>query len=128
VWEDNKGTQLLRLIENKKIVEKRESVVDNWIWKDDKQLGFSVKYAYNSLKVVVGGEDRDIFERFWKVKVLPSAQITTWRVLNNSIATKDNLLRKRVLMVSYLCGLCGEEEEIFVIYSLSVKLCGKFGE
>ena len=128
MWEDNKGTQLLRLIENKKIVEKRESVVDNWIWKDDKQLGFSVKYAYNSLKVVVGGEDRDIFERFWKVKVLPSAQITTWRVLNNSIATKDNLLRKRVLMVSYLCGLCGEEEEIFVIYSLSVKLCGKFGE
>jgi len=41
----------------------------------------------------VGGEDRALFERFWKVKALPSAQITAWRVLNNSITTKDNLLR-----------------------------------
>jgi len=86
-----------------------------------------VKYAYKSLKLVVGGDDRDLFERFWKVKALPSAQITAWRVLNNSIATKDNLLRRGVLMVSCLCGLCGEEEETVCHFFLSVKLCGKFG-
>jgi len=51
-----------------------------------------VKSAYKSLKLVVRGEDRDICERFWKVKALPSAQITSWRVLNNSITTKDNML------------------------------------
>jgi len=33
--------------------------------------------------------------------------------LNNSIAIKDNLLGRGVILVSSsLCGLCGEEEEI----------------
>jgi len=53
-----------------------------------------------------------LFEKFWKIKVLPSAQTTTWRVLINSITTKNNLLRRGVLLVSSLCGLCGEEEKI----------------
>jgi len=44
-------------------------------------------------------------------KSLSSTQVIAWRVLQNSITTKDNLLRRRVILISSLCELCGEEEE-----------------
>jgi len=82
------------------------------IWRDDEKMSFSVKSAYNSLKKEVRGDDRALFERFWKVKSLTFAQVIAWRVLQNSIATKDNLLRRGVILVSSLCGLCSEKENV----------------
>jgi len=52
------------LLENKKVVEEGESFADSWIWRDDKQLGFSIKSAYNSFEIKVGGEDKALFEKF----------------------------------------------------------------
>jgi len=40
------------------------------------------------------------------------AQIIASRVLNNCIVTKVYVLRRGVLLASFLCRLCGEEEEI----------------
>jgi len=49
---------------------------------------------------------------FWNLKILPSAQFTAWRVLCNVIPTKDNLLRRGLLLMSDRCPLCGVEEEL----------------
>ncbi|XP_068490495.1 uncharacterized protein [Phaseolus vulgaris] len=72
---------------------------------------FCVKVAYNILlgeeSIVVG----DPFVEFWKLKILPSSQVTAWRMLCNVIATKDNLFRRGILMVCARCPLCGVEEE-----------------
>jgi len=65
-----------------------------------------VKSRYNSLKLEEQVEEGALFVRFWKLKTLPSTNVTTWRVLHNKIATKETLLRR-----GNLCIMCGEEEE-----------------
>jgi len=53
----------------------------------------------------------NLFAEFWTLKTLPSTQFTTWRVLSNAIATKDNLLRRGISMVCDRYPICGVEEE-----------------
>ena len=52
-----------------------------------------------------------MFEYLWKIKALPSAQFIAWRVLVNSIASKDNLERRGVAAASNLCCFCGVKVE-----------------
>jgi len=52
-----------------------------------------------------------MFNFFWRIKALPSAQLTAWRVLGNKMATKVNLLRREVAVRNSLCSFCGEKEE-----------------
>nr|XP_007149215.1 hypothetical protein PHAVU_005G051200g [Phaseolus vulgaris]ESW21209.1 hypothetical protein PHAVU_005G051200g [Phaseolus vulgaris] len=47
-------------------------------------------------------------------------------MLNNSIATKDNLLRRGVSVVSCLCELSGEEEETVCHLFFKCKFVWKF--
>ncbi|XP_068492296.1 uncharacterized protein [Phaseolus vulgaris] len=49
--------------------------------------------------------------KFWKCKVVPSAHVTAWRVLENKLATKANLEKRGITVVSSLYSLCGVEEE-----------------
>jgi len=52
-----------------------------------------------------------LFKKFWKVKVVPSALVTVWRVLEDKLATKANLEKRGITVVSFMCSLCGVEEE-----------------
>jgi len=52
-----------------------------------------------------------MFKKFWKSKVVPTALFTTWRVLENKLATKANLERHGITVASSKCSLCGVEEE-----------------
>jgi len=49
--------------------------------------------------------------KFWKCKVLPSAHVTAWRVLENKLTTKANLEKRGITVVSFVCSLCEVEEE-----------------
>jgi len=55
--------------------------VDRWVWKDDEFLETK-------------GDRSWMFKVFWRIKALPLAHVTTWRMLENKIATKDNLVRR----------------------------------
>ncbi|XP_068477364.1 uncharacterized protein [Phaseolus vulgaris] len=72
--------------------------VDSRVWKAGKDSGFLVKSAYAILRGPVEGKSEFVF--LWKTTALPSAQIITWRVLINSIATKDNLERRGDCLVN----------------------------
>jgi len=52
-----------------------------------------------------------VFKKFWKCKVVPSALVTTWRVLKNKLVTKANLEKRGITVVSSMCSLCEVEEE-----------------
>jgi len=52
---------------------------------NNKDSGFSVKSVYDFLRGPVEGNS--VFVSLWKTTVLPSAQVTAWRVLINLIAT-----------------------------------------
>jgi len=53
----------------------------------------------------------NLYNTFWKMKTLLSAHVTTWRVLENKIATKVNLARCGVVVYIMLCCLCMVKEK-----------------
>ena len=65
---------------------------------------FFVQSAYGFL---IGEAERGnlrLYDFFWKIKVLPSAKVTVWRVIENKLATRVNLKRHGVEIENNLCG------------------------
>ena len=52
-----------------------------------------------------------MFKLFWRIKDLPSSRVTAWRVLENKLTTKANLLRRGIAVGSVCCCFCGVSEE-----------------
>ena len=84
---------------------------DRWIWKEGEEFGYTVKSAYLRLREDGVGENGTVCKNFWKSKVVPTALVMTWRVLENKLATKANLERREIIVASSTCSLCGVEEE-----------------
>jgi len=82
---------------------------DSWVWKGGEALSYTVKSAYNRLRGGQEGENATVFKQFWRSKALPSALVTTWRVLENKLATRVNL--GKCVVESSLCSLCRVEKE-----------------
>jgi len=81
------------------------------VWKEGKELEYTVKSTYLRLREDGVGENGMVFKKFWKSKVVPSALVTAWRVLENKLAIKANLERHGITIASSTCSLCGVEEE-----------------
>jgi len=84
---------------------------DSWVWKDSETTTFSVKSAYRSLRRDGGEEVLRLYNFFWRIKALPSAHVTTWRVIENKVASKVNLERRGIGIESNLCCFCRQLEE-----------------
>jgi len=88
-----------------------------------------MKATYN---IILGEESAgygDLFAEVWNLKILPSTQITAWRVVSKAIATKDNLLRCGVSPVCDRCPLCGVlEETVSRLLLFCVGSLGEFGD
>lgn len=52
-----------------------------------------------------------LYNKFGKIEVLPLAHITTWKVMENKIATKVNLARRGIVVDSLLYCFCRKKEE-----------------
>ena len=48
----------------------------------------------------------------WKLKAQPSALFTAWRVLEDKIATKANLVRREISMVSVFVVCAGRKRKL----------------
>ena len=57
---------------------------------------YTINYAYVLLKGESEGGINIGFVMLWKTKALPSAEVTAWRVFENKLATKGNLVRRGV--------------------------------
>jgi len=98
-------------LDNKKLLIEGAGTNDTWVWRDVEFTDFSVKATYNFLLGEEPAEYKDMFVKFWKLKTLPSKQFTTWRVLTNTIATKENLLRHGISLLCDHYPLCDVDEE-----------------
>ena len=107
-WEKNQEQDLLQLLGEKSVNMDNE---DTWVWKDGETMVFTIKSAYKILKEDVQGEKGELYVSFWKIKAQPSALVTAWRVLEDKISTRENLVRRGIRKDSCICFLCGEEEE-----------------
>ncbi|XP_068477366.1 uncharacterized protein [Phaseolus vulgaris] len=75
------------------------------------QLLQEAKLTLGEVRRGRGGEFSPEHCKLWRYKALPSALFTAWRVVENRIASKVNLVRRGVAVENSLCCLCGEEEE-----------------
>jgi len=80
--------------------------VDKWTWKDVASFKFSVKSTYVFLKGDSEGEHQHFFKVFSRIKVLPSAHLVAWMVLENKIATKVNFVRQGIVVGDISCVAC----------------------
>jgi len=83
-WKEDQVSQLLEIISNKRI---ESEIGDKWVRKDSETIVFSVKSAYGLLKGEGEEENSRFYKCFWKIKALPSAHVTTWRVIENKVAS-----------------------------------------
>jgi len=58
------------------------------------------------------GEERHVYAKLWKIKVLLIAQLGAWRALQNRLATYVNLADRRIQLASTVCLMCGIQEKI----------------
>ena len=79
---------------------------DKWVWNDSETTTFSVKSACRSLRRDGGEEVSRLYNFFWRIKALPSAHVTAWRVIQNKVASKVNLERGGIGIESNLCCFC----------------------
>jgi len=100
-WEICQEVQLLQEVHGKTPV---FNIEDSRVWKVGKDSGYSVKSVYALLRGPFEGNS--MFVSLWKTTDLPSTQVTTWKVLINSIATKVNLERRGVLVDTNICSFC----------------------
>jgi len=107
-WESEHVTQLLGAVQ---LSSSSINLEDKWVWKDDDRVEYSINSVYDFLKSMLEGDSSSLYNYFWKIKALPSAHITFWRVLENKIATKINLVRRGVAVDSSICCFCREKEE-----------------
>ncbi|XP_068471708.1 uncharacterized protein [Phaseolus vulgaris] len=117
-WEKSLVEQLFQSLQEVKLVfGEADSWVwkigdaDSWVWKIGESQTFSVNSAYVQVRRVRGGEYSPVYSKVWRCKALPSALFTAWRVLENRIASRVNLVRRGVAVENLLYCLCGEEEE-----------------
>jgi len=71
----------------------------------------TVKSVYIILKEEVQGDEVATYECFWRIKALPLSHFAAWRVMEDKIASKENLERKGISSRSNMCSLHGEVEE-----------------
>jgi len=102
-WEKDTVANLMREVEGTTLLRDRE---DERIWNDDETKVYTVNSAYKKLNKSNGTQQENLFELFWKMKALPSAQYFAWRVIINRVATYDNLQNRGVEVGSKVCVMC----------------------
>ncbi|KAJ0462665.1 putative reverse transcriptase zinc-binding domain-containing protein [Helianthus annuus] len=82
---------------------------DRWVWNEDSQDGFSVKRVKTALINERGNSQLPNFE--WCKWVPIKCNIVAWRGNLDRLATRVNLRRRNVDIISVLCPFCNEFEE-----------------
>jgi len=93
---------------------------DRWIWRSHSSNHYTVSSAYQLLSeavdkgvVVNNNNNNDLHFILWLKEVPLKVSLFAWRLLQNRIPTKDNLMCRQVLSVNdELCtGGCGSTED-----------------
>jgi len=107
-WEKPLVDQLSQVLLEAGLV---QGVADSWVWKVGGIHMFSVNSVYNHVRKDCEVVSSPIFSKLWGCKAVASVVLNAWKMLENKLATRVNLLRRGVLVENSACCLCGEEEE-----------------
>jgi hypothetical protein len=107
----------------------REGAIDFLAWHFDSRGVHSVRSAYklymenllnleggdvgqsNDRPEVLGGRGKDIWWRIWRLECPNKIKHFLWRCAHNSLATRDNLIRRGVTIDNPRCLFCNRTDE-----------------
>jgi len=105
----------LEIIEKVQGVRCKEDEEDKWDWSRN---GYSIKEAYSSIIEGYVVEDSSELTDVWNDLIPLKVSALVWRIMQNRIPTKDNLVKRGVLIESQkLCSFgCGKEENVSHVF------------
>ncbi|MCH81942.1 cytochrome P450 [Trifolium medium] len=111
VWEEGLLVECCLLLAN---VVLQVQELDKWRWLLDPDGAYSVSSTYYWLTHQVPVDPSSHKDVVWNKLVPLKVSLFMWRLLNNRLPTKDNLIRREILDGdSALCsGACGKEETL----------------
>jgi hypothetical protein len=87
---------------------------DKWLWKENSEEGFSVKYCYNLMyrglreQVLLNPCAVCAFSNLWKCGEPSKVCVFSWKLQLDRIPTKVNLWKRGVIEFQHInCVLCG---------------------
>jgi len=106
---------------------------DQWVWAGVVHGEYKVREAYNTLVKAIGGYNNENFEKLWRSKGSPTAQLCAWRMLHSRVPTQDTLHKRWILINNINCVFCNScEETVYHVFfsckktSSIWKLCDKW--
>ena len=108
-WEEESLGELTLLLLSVSLQVHRE---DNWTWKADSSLSYTVRSAYNSITSQGIAANPETVLSVWHKDVPLKVLLFMWRLLHDRLSTKNNLHRRRVLDFDdqFCVGGCGSVE------------------
>jgi hypothetical protein len=90
----------------------QENVIDTWRWLLHHSHRYTVREAYNFITNNGNSVDKSTVVDVWHKFIPSKVSLFVWRLLRNRLSTRDNLVRRRVLLISdSVCvSSCGEPE------------------
>ncbi|KAH1265731.1 putative ribonuclease H protein [Glycine max] len=109
---DNELGRASAFIEQATALSPNATLKDYWVWGADPKGIFTTSTAYLCIKgdQPIGHLNRG-FNQLWEIKVPPRALSFAWRLLWDRLPTKENLIRRQVVIENDLCTFCQSQVE-----------------
>ena len=108
----------------------QRNVKDIMTWKADPSGVYSTRSAYKFM-ITPSSPAFDLRSSslLWKLKIPPKAAVFTWRLLQDRLPTRANLLRRNVIIQDIVCPLCGlDQEEVGHLFFNCKRIVGLWWE
>jgi hypothetical protein len=94
----------------------QDAIPDSWRWLSDPNTGNSVSRAYHLLTHIVSFAHNDVT---WNTIAPLKVSLFAWRLLNNRLPTKDNLIRRGMTHLDSIlctsgCGVAETSNHLFL--------------
>jgi len=93
-WEEETVTECAALLSD---IVLQDTILDRWRWGLDLINGYSAKGIYQYLASSNSSVERGISDVVWLKHIPLKVSMFVWRLLQNRLSTKDNLIRMMVL-------------------------------
>ena len=103
-WEEESERECSVLLSNTVL---QENVNDAWRWLLDPIQGYTVKGAYRFLTTSGETLDRTLVDDVWHKHIPSKVSLFVWRLFRNRLPTKDNLVRRHVILPTETACISG---------------------
>ena len=99
-------------IDQTAVINTNAALGDSWVWGAEPSGIFSTNSAYNCIKAdQLPSQPITGFRQLWEIKIPPTALAFAWRLLWDRLPSKENLIRRQIVLQNDLCPFCQSQVE-----------------